>query len=219
VVYLFTAGKQAYYARLGWTPLEHTQYRAKEIVIMRRDLGPGAVSAGIQAAERAVLENLDGLVASPAVREHLAQVAERVTLQLTQEAASLMAWEPLRLEIYGEALPKFIRSSWVFALRAGVTTGAERHPNSHQRMMSLQGAGDLQTGGEGLWRSQHLVSDNGAELLRRWATIPPNVWHQAVVPSQHWIVVSFHTVAADELIEERPDLGNAAVTVQRRYID
>jgi len=219
VVYLYTAGQQAYYARLGWTPLERGQYRAKEIVIMHRVLGPGAASAGLPAEELAVLEKLDGLVAAPEVREHITKVAERVTRRLTQEAASLMTWEPLRLEIYGDALPESIRSSWVFALRAGATTGAERHPNSHQRMMSLQGAGDLQTGGEGLWRSQHLVSDNGAELLRRWATIPPNVWHQAVVPSQHWAVVSFHTAAAEELIEERPGFENTAVTLQRRYIN
>jgi len=171
------------------------------------------------AKERSFLEKLDVLVAPSTVRDYLAQVVERITRRLAQETTSAMAWEPLPLEIYGSDLPPFISSSWVFVLRAAAITGAERHPNSHQRMMSLRGAGDIQTGGEGRWQSNPLVSNVDAELLRRWASIPPNVWHQAVVPSQDWSVVSFHTAAAEELIEERLDAGNAAVTYQRRYLD
>jgi hypothetical protein len=56
----------------------------------------------------------------------------------------VMAWEPIPLSIYGNALPAMIRSIWVFILRAGTNTGAERHPNSHQRMMSFEGSGDMQ---------------------------------------------------------------------------
>ena len=55
-----------------------------------------------------------------------------------------MAWEPIPLTIYGGAVPDAIKSSWVFVLRASANTGAERHPNSHQRMMSFQGSGDMQ---------------------------------------------------------------------------
>ena len=49
-------------------------------------------------------------------------------------------------------------------------------------------------------------------------TIPPNVWHQAVVPSQDWAVVSFHTCLASDLIEERPDADIEELTHQRRYL-
>jgi hypothetical protein len=45
--------------------------------------------------------------------------------------------------------------------------------------------------------------------------VPPNVWHQAVVPAEDWVVVSFHTVPAEELIEERPDATDLS---QRRYL-
>jgi hypothetical protein len=130
-----------------------------------------------------------------------------------------MAWEPIPLSIYGNSLPPPIRSSWVFILRAGATTGAERHPNSHQRMMSIQGTGDMQTGGEGRWQSNLLVSDPNADLQRRWISIPQNVWHQVVVPEgTDWVVVSFHTVPAEELIEERPGAADASQTRQKLYL-
>jgi len=218
-VYLFTASKQDYYARLGWQTLGRAPFKGKEVVIMRRTLDADRQSQSVCAEERNTLEKLDGIVAVPAVRSQLAQVAERVGRRLTEEAESVMAWEPLPLEIYGDALPPVIRSSWIFVLRSGATTGAERHPNSQQRVMSLHGTGDLQTGGPGRWRSHPLVSNDNAGLLHRWATIPLNVWHQAVVPSQDWTVVSFHTVAAHELIEERPNTENPELTHQRRYLD
>jgi predicted N-acetyltransferase YhbS len=218
-VFLYTASKQDYYARLGWQTVEHAQYKGKRIVIMRQTLGLAAATSTICPEERSFLEKLDVLVARSAVHDYLAQVVERVTRRLAQQTTSTMAWEPLPLEIYGSALPPSIRSSWIFVLRSGATTGAERHPNSHQRMMSLRGAGDIQTCGEGCWQSNPLVSNEDAELLRRWASIPPNVWHQAVVPSQDWAVVSFHTAATEELIEERPNAGNASVTHQRHYLE
>ena len=151
---------------------------------MRRTLGSQATSDATSPEERTVLERLDALLALPTVRGCLAEVAERVVRTLAREPTRVMAWEPLPLAIYGDALPSYIGSSWIFVLRAGATTGAERHPNSHQRMMSLRGAGDVQTGGQTCWKSHLLVSDEGAELLCRWASIPPNEWHQAVVPSQ-----------------------------------
>src|SRR5207249_1597152 len=100
-------------------------------------------------------------------------------------------------------------------LRTGTTTGAERHPNSHQRMMSFRGTGDMQTGGDGRWQTNALISDRGAELEQKWVSIPENVWHQAVVPDADWVVVSFHTVPAEELIEERPDVADRRRTQQR----
>src|SRR6185369_13261358 len=99
-----------------------------------------------------------------------------------------MAWESVPLSVYGSSVPAGIQSSWVFILRAGATTGAERHPNSHQRVMSYRGWGDLQTMVAGQWRSSELVSDPQMPLLRRWASIPVGVWHQAVVPQQNWVV-------------------------------
>ena len=92
-------------------------------------------------------------------------------------------------------------------------------------MMSFEATGDLQVrtgladGGERQWQSNVLVSEPGAPLERRWISIPRNVWHQVVVPEGlDWVVVSFHTVPAEELIEERPDSNDTGGTKQKRYL-
>jgi hypothetical protein len=168
--------------------------------------------------ERLLLEALDGILRSPAVHSQINQIVERVRRKPASEPTAAMAWEPIPLSIYGESLPAVIRSSWVFILRAGATTGAERHPNSHQRMISYRATGDLQTGREGNWQSHPLVSVPGASMEQRWISVPPNVWHQAVVGDRDWVVVSFHTVPAHELIEERPAVEDASRTHQRHYV-
>ncbi len=168
--------------------------------------------------EWSLLDQLDRMVQRGSVREQIDAIVRRVVARLTEDRTRLMAWEAIPLSVYGEALPAIIRSSWVFVLRGGATTGAERHPNSHQRMMSYRGSGDLQTGGAGRWESHSLVSETSAGLERRWVSVPPNVWHQAVVPRQDWTVVSFHTAAEEELIEERPDPAMSAGTRQKRYL-
>ncbi|MBI3466929.1 MAG: hypothetical protein HY000_28275 [Planctomycetes bacterium] len=168
--------------------------------------------------ERAVIQVLDGLVRQVSVRTIIDPIVLQVEQKLAQDTGALLAWQPVPLTAYGETLPEPIRSSWVFVLRAGTTSGAERHPNSHQRVMSYRGYGDLQVWGNERWQSNHLVSEQREPLEKRWLSIPVNVWHQAVVPDQNWVVVSFHTVPADELIEERPDPSDAQVTRQKRYL-
>jgi hypothetical protein len=169
--------------------------------------------------ERSILESLDALLQLDKVRSAIAPVVERVEQKLARDPSAVMAWEPLPLSIYGESLASFIRSSWVFILRSRTTTGAERHPNSQQRMMSYRNTGDMQTGGPGRWQSNPLGSDPTADLEQRWISIPVNVWHQCVVPAgANWVVVSFHTVPAEELIEERPEGDDASRTKQKTYV-
>jgi hypothetical protein len=169
--------------------------------------------------EEKVLEFLDRILQRKPVRAFLDAVVARVEQQLQADPAAVMAWETIPLEIYATPLPGAIRSSWVFILRADVATGAERHPNSRQRMMSCRGTGDLQTRTGECWESNHLHSDPHFPLQQRWISIPENVWHQAVTPAANWVVVSFHTVPADELVEERPGASGADSTQQRKYLD
>jgi hypothetical protein len=169
--------------------------------------------------ENTILALLDGLLQQPSARAVIEPIASRVAAQLRANPTVPLAWEPVPLATYGNELPNFIRSSWVFVLRGDSASGAERHPNSHQRVMAYRGDGDLQirTGNE--WQSHVLTSDSLAPLESRWASIPPNVWHQAVVSGTDWIVVSFHTVADSDLIEERPDETKAASTRKRKYLE
>ena len=169
--------------------------------------------------ERSRLETLDRAFRSESVRENIRSIVVRVRKQLARRTEALMSWEPFPLDVLATRLPPGIRSAWVFVLRAGADTGAERHPNSHQRMMSFEGSGDLQTGEPGKWESNVLVSDPDAPLERRWISIPTNVWHCPVINAEtDWAVVSFHTVPAKELIEERPDESREGVTRQMKYV-
>jgi hypothetical protein len=154
--------------------------------------------------ESRILEALDIAVRSESIRPKIDAIVARVEQKLRERPDDMLAWEPIPLNFYIAPLSETIRSSWVFILRANTTTGAERHPNSHQRMMSYRGTGDFQTRTDGDWVSHLLTSDQTVPIAERWISIPPNVWHQGVVPGENWVVVSFHTVAEHELIEERP---------------
>jgi len=167
--------------------------------------------------ELSILESLDAVLRDEAIRSAIDPIASQVEQELMQHRTALMAWQPVPLSLYAGGIPPGIQSSWVFILRAGATTGAERHPNSRQRVMSYRSSGDLQTMVDGQWRSSELVSDPQMPLLRRWASIPVSVWHQAVVPERNWVVVSFHTALTHELIEERPDPGNSDRLVRKNY--
>src|SRR5215472_17168939 len=143
--------------------------------------------------ERSRVESLDAVLRSEYVREQIRPIVERVRTKLARKRGALMSWEPFPLDILATKLPSEIRSAWVFVLRAGADTGAEKHPNSHQRMMSFEGSGDLQTGEPGNWKSNVLVSDPDAPLEQRWISIPTNVWHRPVINvDSDWAVVSFH---------------------------
>jgi hypothetical protein len=186
-------------------------------------------ASGIQ-GERARLEKLDRIVLSEELRAKICPIVDRVCAALSQKLEALMTWEPIPLDIFGQGLPHEIRSGWIFVLRAGADTGAERHPNSHQRMMTLHGTGDMRVRalhGESLtglatsssmWQSNILISDPNAPLERRWISIPPNMWHRPVVGKDaDWVVVSFHTVPAEELIEEKLDESGAG-TKKKKYL-
>ena len=170
--------------------------------------------------ERTILASLDDTVRSAELQAFLNPAVTRACEDLRTHPSAVMTWEPLPLAPFGE-LPPAIESAWIFVLRAGANTGAERHPNSHQRMMSYVGAGDLQTRvtTKEAWQSNVLISDPAAPLDRRWISIPQNVWHQPVIsPDNDWVVVSFHTVPAEELIEERPDPLRDDGTRQMHYV-
>lgn len=181
--------------------------------------------------ERLILETLDQIVRSEEVRAQIQPILERVRAELAGKPNALMTWEPISLATFGSELPSQIQSAWVFVLRAGTDTGAERHPNSHQRMMTFDGTGDMKLDAKGTpnevedeseiaWRSHVLVSDFDAPLERRWISIPRNVWHRPVIPKgANWVVVSFHTVPPIELIEERRGAKQMVYESERKRSD
>src|SRR5262245_4782396 len=169
--------------------------------------------------ERLRLDSIDSVLRSETVRQQIRPIVERVRAELARKREAVMTWEPIPLTLFASALPPEIQSAWVFVLRAGADTGAERHSNSHQRMLSFEGSGDMQIGEPGQSQSNVLISNPHAPLEQRWISIPQNVWHRPVVGRDaDWTVVSFHTVQANELIEERPDDSNGDGTKQMKYL-
>lgn len=176
----------------------------------------GAVTR-LTPGEAAVLGTLDRMLRRSGVRMHLDGTVRRLKRTLAAEPSAQMSWEILPLSLFRSAPPGGIRSAWVFLLRGGVSTGAELHPNSHQRTRSYRGSGVLRTQPAGGWESRALHSAARGSVLKRWASIPLHVPHEWVVGNTHWAVVSFHTALADELIEERPDEDGSG-GAQRLYV-
>lgn len=157
----------------------------------------------MNAATDPVIAALDAAAHQATVAEDIADALGRVTAQLDATDRP-MTWERVPLSVFGGSLPSTIRSCWIFVLRAGPQTGPERHPNSHQRSVSLVGAGTFEVREQGQWTrhpqtSGTLVVDGG-----QWVSIPPNTWHRLTVGSRPWGMLSFHTVEATALVEEVP---------------
>ena len=152
--------------------------------------------------ERSILRSLEAAIRAPRSGVVLQAAVEQVQAELAASSSAQLAWRTIPLRTY-ERLPEGIASSWVFVLRAGCTTGAERHPNSIQRMYTYGGSGDMQIWNGKTWESHRLTSRRDAPFGERWITIPQFAWHRPVMGAEDWVVVSFHTAAEDALIEER----------------
>jgi hypothetical protein len=171
-------------------------------------------------ADDPVVAALNKVVRSDSAAAILGTTLQRVLRQL-DASAKLMAWETVPLSAFAGGLPENIRSCWIFAIRAGAATGAERHPNSHQRSFSLIGGGTFELRVGTSWHSHPLKSTNRTSVEHRWVSIPPSTWHRLFGGSEAWGMLSFHTVVPDALIEERPlDTNNLdGETRQERYTD
>jgi hypothetical protein len=165
--------------------------------------------------EAALIARLDAMISERDVATWLEGAAGRLSARLVREAGTAIAFEVVPPSVLVPPAPTV--SAWVFILRAGIYSGAERHPNSTQRMAALRGDGVFQTWDGGQWVSKPLAS-TASHPSNRWITIPPLVWHQSAPPSQDWVVVSFHTAPAEELIEERGDPASGSVLHHDTYL-
>jgi hypothetical protein len=131
-------------------------------------------------SEQAIVESSDRAIRAERASSFLSTLTAEVDALLKRDPASRLAWRTVPLEIY-DHLPGGIASSWVFLLRAGSSSGAARHPNSIQRVMSYQGWADMQTWNGHHWVSNVLRSETEQPLENCWLTIPTNVWHRPVM--------------------------------------
>ena len=109
------------------------------------------------------------------------------------------------LSVFGESLPSEIKSCRVFTLRAEFESRTECHPNSHQRVLSLEGIGEIRVFDDPEPFTVSLRSNKSGPLELRWGSLKENIWHQPVAGPKDWVVLTFHTASEAELIDEYKD--------------
>ena len=154
------------------------------------------------ADELQIIQQLDALVFSKAALPAIELLAKQLTDQLHGKPTANFVRRELPLELFGASLPKEIGSSNVYVIRPSVSSGMERHPNSHQRSMSLAGEGVFELGID--QPAQFAIANKPLSTpAERWVNIPPNTWHQAIAGKTNWVVVTFHTAPDQDIINER----------------
>jgi hypothetical protein len=163
-----------------------------------------------------IMTELDALV-----REH--QRAGRFNLILTQLFDTLQrspelpqAWQPLPNEFFNRKLPGGVESGWIFALRGGGKFPNERHPNSWQRSIAIRGVALFETYENDGWVKRP-ISGAGETVAQRSVSIPENVWHRIAIGPETFVSLSFHTVPANDLIEETCVGDDFSKTSRRLY--
>jgi hypothetical protein len=151
--------------------------------------------------EDALLKRLDTIVRRNTAVRLIEDSILRLEAKLALNPKDLFAWDTIPLSVFPDSVPAEIKSCWVFLIRAGIPPDKHRHPNSIQRTVAWRGSGDLQVAKGQRFTSNVLETNRDLPLNRRWVSIPANSWHRPVVTSD-WVVVSFHEVPAEELIEE-----------------
>ncbi|HEX6676611.1 MAG TPA: cupin domain-containing protein [Actinomycetes bacterium] len=129
------------------------------------------------------------------------QVAEAVDAARRMLATSREPFGWYFIDLGARNLPDGIRSGAVFVLPAGATPPGHHHPNSVQHMRVLAGRAVVTLRPrEGTAQDGPVRYGVGGE--RPWLVIPRGVVHQfEVLPDGDLVVLSFHTVLEEDLLE------------------
>jgi mannose-6-phosphate isomerase-like protein (cupin superfamily) len=129
------------------------------------------------------------------------QIAEAVDVARRMLATSREPFGWRFIDLGPRELPDGIRSGAVFVLPAGTTPPGHHHPNSIQHMRVLAGRAvvTLQSRES---MARHDPGRYGVGTERPWLVIPRGVVHQLeVLPEAELVVLSFHTVPEEDLLE------------------
>ena len=129
------------------------------------------------------------------------QIAEAVEVARRMLATSPEPFGWHFIDLGARKLPGGIRSGAVFVLPAGTTPPGHHHPNSiqHMRVLAGQAVVTLRST-ESSARQDPIRYGVGEE--RPWLVIPRGVVHQIeVLPDGELVVLSFHTVPEEDLLE------------------
>ena len=143
------------------------------------------------------LELSSQLTGRLAALDELVQRSRPELDEATQKARAMLetgeefGWEFVSLE----PLPEGISSTGLFVLPARSSPTPHRHPNSVQHMRRLAGEA----------RVQVTMDDDSLErqvtVENPWMVIEKDATHAIHVGPEEFVVISFHTVSQDELLE------------------
>lgn len=156
-------------------------------------------------SEKSLLAKLGELARAAEANSIIQEAIVKAETELRQDPSKLGATVQIPLSIFGKGIPASIKSCRVFALRENTPFKTERHPNSHQRVLSLKGTGEVRVVEEGNPWTARLRSDPDAPIEEHWATLQENVWHQPVAGPEGWVVLTFHTAPEGESLDEYRD--------------
>ena len=161
--------------------------------------------------ESATMQRLGEHLREPRVAATLDTIGGELLTELGSDPhGPKSTFRAIPLELYGE-LPSGIRSAWLFALRKGFAHPPEYHPNSIQRMFALNRPGRFEVWDGARWITHTLEPGGGL-------SIPADTWHRAPALDEDWVVASFHTAEAGELVEIVGDPGSGEVDSSRIYL-
>jgi mannose-6-phosphate isomerase-like protein (cupin superfamily) len=155
------------------------------------------------------LDSLDRAVTTLLAQDRVRRDIARLKTEL-QSSPEPFVWSVVDCSVLAGILPDGIRSGWIFVLRKDTPSSAHHHPNSVQHMVMLEGAGRSAVGGQE--RPMLRFGTAGSTLQDRWYVIDRNVIHEFFPEGEDVVVISFHTCAADELVEVEQGSGHV-----RRY--
>lgn len=144
------------------------------------------------------LDSLDQAVTQLLAQEETRQTNVRLKHEL-QTSMEPFVWAAVDCEPVADLLPAEIRSGWIFVLKRDTASGAHHHPNSIQHMVVIEGVGQSVVGGREREMIRHGAPGKRPDDI--WYVIDRNVNHEFFPRGTDMVVISFHTCAADELLE------------------
>ena len=142
---------------------------------------------------------------APAVREMARELVDELA-----HGTEPFVGRPLPEDLVKGRLPDPIVSAWVFALRPRTRNPAHFHPNSTQITAAIRGGGRFYVGD----RARELELFDPSRIERTLQVFPAGTPHSFEPGNEPLLVLSFHTVTPEELVEIEVESG-----VARHYVD
>lgn len=155
----------------------------------------------IAADTRPAVEQLDQFAKRSDVAAALRQAHADALQRLQRDPALADASVALDLPRLAQPVPAAVGSIRVVVTRTAGLGIVERHANSTQYLLVLDGPVQTHVQATGGWRIDHYGEGDCLALEDRWHVVPPGTWHRTLAAGRlNWGIVAFHSAAdvADE---------------------